>query len=124
MKSMEPYHRKLGPDTWFYAKRCFLGLALTLAKHMTTIRDSTMDDILEFLDGVDQHGKDILTTTTPGALADPSTADNDAPRTVSYEVHALLSLASTSNRLTIAHGGGRTARQARVLKRTFLKLRS
>ncbi|RHY53252.1 hypothetical protein DYB38_011170, partial [Aphanomyces astaci] len=46
MPSMEPYHRKLGTDTWYYAKRCFLGLALTLAKHMTTIRDSTMADIL------------------------------------------------------------------------------
>lgn len=100
MKSMEPYHRKLGPDTWFYAKRCFLGLALTLAKHMTTVRDSTMDDILEFLDGVDQHGKDILTTTTAGAPGDPSAADNDAPRTVSYEVHAILPPASPLNRLT------------------------
>ena len=26
MKSMEPYNRKLGLDTWFYAKRCFLAL--------------------------------------------------------------------------------------------------
>jgi len=47
----------------YYAKRCFLGLALTLAKHMTTIRDSTTADILEFLDAADQHGKDIPTTT-------------------------------------------------------------
>lgn len=89
MKSMEPYHRKLGPDTWYYAKRCFLGLALTLAKHMTTIRDSTMDDILEFLDGVDQHGKDILTNTTPTTAVDPNEANSDAPHTVSYEVRAV-----------------------------------
>lgn len=83
MKSMEPYHRKLGPDTWYYAKRCFLGLALTLAKHMTTIRDSTMDDILEFLDAADQHGKDIFTTTG----ADVRNMMNNEPQhTISHEV--------------------------------------
>ena len=78
---MEPYHRKLGADTWYYAKRCFLGLALTLAKHMTTIRDSTMDDILEFLDSADQHGKDILTTTGHDLMG-----NNMPQHTISYEV--------------------------------------
>lgn len=34
IKSLEPYQKKLGLDTWFYAKRCFLALAETLAKHM------------------------------------------------------------------------------------------
>ncbi|POM60185.1 GrxB family glutaredoxin [Phytophthora palmivora] len=98
MKSMEPYHRKLGPDTWYYAKRCFLGLALTLAKHMTTIRDSTMDDILEFLDCADQHGKDIFTTTAADQKSAGVTGTNAIQHTIRYE--------------------------ARVLKRTFLKLRS
>ncbi|EQC42807.1 hypothetical protein SDRG_00528 [Saprolegnia diclina VS20] len=94
MKSMEPYHRKLGTDTWYYAKRCFMGLALTLAKHMTTIRDSTMADILDFLDAADTHGADIPTTTGMEAAA----GNNDmVAHTVSYE--------------------------ARVLKRIFLKLR-
>lgn len=27
IKSFEPYEKKLGTDTWFYAKRCFLALA-------------------------------------------------------------------------------------------------
>lgn len=27
IKSLEPYEKKLGTDTWFYAKRCFLALA-------------------------------------------------------------------------------------------------
>lgn len=27
IKSLEPYEKKLGADTWFYAKRCFLALA-------------------------------------------------------------------------------------------------
>ena len=31
MKALEPYAKKLGTDTWFYAKRAFLALADTLA---------------------------------------------------------------------------------------------
>lgn len=61
MKSLEPYDKKLGTDTWYYAKRCFLGLAETLAKHMLMLRDSTFYEILHFLDAADQHGKTILT---------------------------------------------------------------
>ena len=38
MKSLEPYDKKLGTDTWYYAKRCFLGLAETLAKHILMLR--------------------------------------------------------------------------------------
>ncbi|EOD30588.1 hypothetical protein EMIHUDRAFT_232772 [Emiliania huxleyi CCMP1516] len=38
MKSLEPYPKKLGTDTWFYAKRVFLALAETLAKHMIMLK--------------------------------------------------------------------------------------
>lgn len=38
MKSLEPYDKKLGTDTWYYTKRCFLGLALTMAKSMVTLK--------------------------------------------------------------------------------------
>ena len=31
MKALEPYPKKLGIDTWHYAKRAFLALADTLA---------------------------------------------------------------------------------------------
>ena len=34
IKSLEPYNKKLGTDTWFYAKRCFLSLIENLAKHV------------------------------------------------------------------------------------------
>jgi tetratricopeptide repeat protein 30 len=61
MKSLEPYDKKLGTDTWYYAKRCFLGLAETLAKHMLTLKDSTYAEILAFLDAAASHGKSILT---------------------------------------------------------------
>jgi hypothetical protein len=42
IKSLEPYNKKLGTDTWFYAKRCFLSLIENLAKHMISVRDSVM----------------------------------------------------------------------------------
>ena len=38
IKSLEPYPKKLGTDTWFYAKRTFLALAETLAKHMIMLK--------------------------------------------------------------------------------------
>ena len=61
MKSLEPYPKKLGTDTWFYAKRAFLALADTLAKHMIMLKDATFNEILGFLDAVDTHGKNIPT---------------------------------------------------------------
>ena len=38
MKALEPYPKKLGTDTWFYAKRTFLALAETLAKHVILLK--------------------------------------------------------------------------------------
>ena len=61
MKALEPYSKKLGTDTWFYAKRAFLALADTLAKHMIMLKDATFNEILGFLDAVDLHGKSIPT---------------------------------------------------------------
>ena len=42
IKSLEPYNKKLGTDTWFYAKRCFLSLAENLSKHMISVRDTVV----------------------------------------------------------------------------------
>jgi len=61
MKALEPYPKKLGTDTWFYAKRAFLALADTLAKHMIMLKDATFNEILAFLDAVDMNGKSIPT---------------------------------------------------------------
>ena len=61
LKSLEPYPRKLGTDTWFYAKRTILALAETLAKHMIMLKDATFHEILTFLDAIDQCGKSIPT---------------------------------------------------------------
>jgi tetratricopeptide repeat protein 30 len=87
MKSLEPYDKKLGTDTWYYAKRCFLGLAETLAKHMLMMKDATFHEILNFLDAADLHGKNILTVI--------SQMDNEvdpAIHNVSFEARMLKKL--------------------------------
>lgn len=50
IKSLEPYQRKLGPDTWYYAKRCFLSLIENMAKHMIMLRDQVLLECISFLD--------------------------------------------------------------------------
>ena len=93
MKALEPYPKKLGTDTWFYAKRTFLALAETLAKHMIMLKDATFHEILSFLDAIDACGK-----TIPTKVQDHPDKPVDAARcNVSFE--------------------------ARLLKKMFIKLR-
>merc|ERR1712139_622521 len=61
IKSLEPYDKKLGMDTWFHAKRCFVALAEGVAKQMVVLKDSSYDEIIHFLDQADLYGKDIVT---------------------------------------------------------------
>lgn len=96
IKSLEPYERKIGVDTWYYAKRCLLALAETLSKNMLLLNDETFDDIIAFFDAADLVGKNIETMINPvEAVADA--AAGKPKRTVSQE--------------------------ARMLKRFFLKMR-
>lgn len=78
IKSLEPFNKKLGTDTWFYAKRCMCSLAETLSKHMLVLPDSTFNELLTFLDAVEVHGRSIKT------VIDPLEQD-DERKTVSYE---------------------------------------
>eukprot|EP00937_MAST-01D_sp_MAST-1D-sp2_P001215 g1215.t1 len=83
IKSLEPYDKKIGTDTWYYAKRCFLALAETLAKHMIMLKDATVHEIVAFLEQADQHGADITTVVNP-------MDDQDAVKhNVSYEARQL-----------------------------------
>ncbi|XP_062388654.1 intraflagellar transport protein 70A [Sardina pilchardus] len=59
IKSLEPYNKKLGTDTWFYAKRCFLSLLENMAKHMIMLRDAVVQDCIQFLEHCELHGKDV-----------------------------------------------------------------
>ena len=88
IKSLEPYNRKIMTDTWYYAKRCFLALATTLAKHMIMLKDSTFQDILTFFDNADLHGKAIPAFISP----DPSRQDNSPRNTVRYEARLMKKL--------------------------------
>jgi tetratricopeptide repeat protein 30 len=65
IKSMEPYERKLGMDTWYYAKRCLVALLEALAKNMMMIKDETFHEILQFLDQVAHHGRSIAAQINP-----------------------------------------------------------
>mmetsp|Transcript_23975 Transcript_23975/g.66602 ORF Transcript_23975/g.66602 Transcript_23975/m.66602 type:complete len:651 (-) Transcript_23975:113-2065(-) len=83
IKSLEPYNKKLETDTWYYCKRCFLALIENLAKQMITIKDSSFQEILAFLDEAERHGRTIKTNFEVG----PEDADNDS--TVSSEARVL-----------------------------------
>ena len=58
-KSLEPYDKKLGPDTWFYTKRCLLAMAVNISKQMLVIEDETGRVVLNFLREIEFHGKGI-----------------------------------------------------------------
>jgi tetratricopeptide repeat protein 30 len=72
IKSLEPYHKKLCVDTWYYAKRCFLALFEALAKHMLVAKDDFFQQIMTFLDEAEEHGRGIQTmVASQGAEVDP-----------------------------------------------------
>jgi tetratricopeptide repeat protein 30 len=93
---LEPYEKKLGPDTWYYSKRCFLALAENMAKHMLVLKDTSIHEILNFLEACDSHGANVTTVITP--TVNP---DGHHPGEATYNV----------------------SHEARQLKRLYLKLR-
>ena len=98
IKSLEPYQTKLGTDTWFYAKRCFLSLAEGLAKHMITFKESSWEEVLAFLAEAERYGRD-----TPAAFGGGAGVAGSSGRGVSE--------------------GQTVAAEARMLHRIFLQLR-
>ncbi|KAJ3392309.1 Tetratricopeptide repeat protein 30A [Lobulomyces angularis] len=88
MKSLEPFNKKLGTDTWYYAKRCFASLYETLTKHMILLKDSVFTDALQFFDNCELYGRDIP------VLIDPVGMENIDPskNSVSYEARRLKAL--------------------------------
>ncbi len=60
MKSLEPYQKKLGTDTWYYTKRCFLSLFENMAKHIILLKDSFIAEIIQFLTHCESKNVNIL----------------------------------------------------------------
>ena len=91
IKSLEPYNRKLGVDTWFYAKRCVLSLLETLGRHMLTLRDAILHEVMQFLEHCELHGRDVPVQNTPPAINEGPIAP-DGKQTVAYEARLLKAL--------------------------------
>jgi tetratricopeptide repeat protein 30 len=93
IKSLDPYDKKLHTDTWYYAKRCFLALAEGMAKHLLILRDSSLEEVLEFLDRAEQHGERVPSVIGPqveGITNDE--AQDQATHNVAYEARQLKML--------------------------------
>merc|ERR1712124_40340 len=89
IKSLEPYDKKLGTDTWFHAKRCFVALAEMVAKQMVVLKDSSYVEIVSFLDAADMYGKDIQTRTETEIELESTEPINKKEHTVSHEARIL-----------------------------------
>jgi len=89
IKSLEPYNKKLGTDTWFYAKRCFLSLIENMAKHMISVRDTVITECIQFLDHCEIYGRNVKTI-----IEQPLAHEHihQGKNTVTYEARVLKSL--------------------------------
>ncbi|XP_004701770.1 tetratricopeptide repeat protein 30B, partial [Echinops telfairi] len=89
IKSLEPYHKKLGTDTWYYAKRCFLSLLENMSKHMIVFRDSVIQECVQFLEQCELYGRNI-----PAVIEQPLEEErlHIGKNTVTYESRQLRAL--------------------------------
>ncbi|XP_034000141.1 tetratricopeptide repeat protein 30A isoform X1 [Trematomus bernacchii] len=89
IKSLEPYNKKLGTDTWFYAKRCFLSLLENMSKHMVMLRDAVVQECIQFLEHCEVYGKEV-TAIIEQPLEE--TLTHIGKNTVTYEARMLKAL--------------------------------
>ncbi|KAF3699740.1 Tetratricopeptide repeat protein 30A [Channa argus] len=89
IKSLEPYNKKLGTDTWFYAKRCFLSLLENMSKHMVMLRDAVIQECIQFLEHCEVYGKEV-----PAIIEQPleEIHIHIGKNTVTYEARLLKAL--------------------------------
>ena len=81
---MEPYDTKLSVDTWYYAKRCVLAVLDLVAKQAMILKDDFYDELVAFLDALQQPGESILTVVpSPEMTIDP------VVHNVAYEARVL-----------------------------------
>uniref|UniRef100_A0A480M073 Tetratricopeptide repeat protein 30 n=1 Tax=Sus scrofa TaxID=9823 RepID=A0A480M073_PIG len=89
IKSLEPYNKKLGTDTWYYAKRCFLSLLENMSKHTLMLRDSVIQECVQFLEHCELYGRNI-----PAIIEQPLEEErmHIGKNTVTYESRQLKAL--------------------------------
>nr|XP_020032214.1 tetratricopeptide repeat protein 30A2-like [Castor canadensis] len=89
IKSLEPYNKKLGTDTWYYAKRCFLSLLENMSKHMIVLCDNVIQECVQFLEHCELYGKNI-----PAVIEQPLEEEriHIGKNTVTYESRLLKAL--------------------------------
>ncbi|KAI5944690.1 intraflagellar transport protein 70B [Manis javanica] len=89
IKSLEPYNKKLGTDTWYYAKRCFLSLLENMSKHTIMLRDSVIQECVQFLEQCELYGRNI-----PAVIEQPLEEERicTGKNTVTYESRQLKAL--------------------------------
>ncbi|TKC34825.1 hypothetical protein EI555_015012 [Monodon monoceros] len=89
IKSLEPYNKKLGTDTWYYAKRCFLSLLENMSKHMIVLRDSVIQECVQFLEHCELYGRNI-----PAVIEQPLEEErmHIGKNTVTYESRQIKAL--------------------------------
>ncbi|KAK2587612.1 hypothetical protein KPH14_003739 [Odynerus spinipes] len=92
MKSLEPYNKKLGTDTWFYAKRCFISLLEQLTKQLVVLKDSTLQECIQFLEHCEVYGRDIPTVIEQPFDMQDVLMVPQGHQTVVYEARYLKSL--------------------------------
>merc|ERR1712146_101304 len=107
IKSLEPYDKKIGTDTWYYAKRCFLALAENMAKHMLMLKDASIHEIISFLDAADQNGASVVTVIAPTVDPDGTHQVDRSTHNVSYESRQLKKAFLKLRECGVVLGGGR-----------------
>uniref|UniRef100_A0A8R1HMB8 Tetratricopeptide repeat protein 30 n=1 Tax=Caenorhabditis japonica TaxID=281687 RepID=A0A8R1HMB8_CAEJA len=61
IKALDPPEKKLGVDTWYYAKRCIVSTIETMAKSILVMRDSVAHELVNFLTKCEGPGRNIYT---------------------------------------------------------------
>ncbi|ESO87397.1 hypothetical protein LOTGIDRAFT_127854 [Lottia gigantea] len=89
IKSLEPYNKKLGTDTWFYAKRCFLSLIENMSKHMIMIRDSVIQECIAFLECCELYGRSVKAVIEQPLEEEPM---HPGRNTVAFQARIIKSL--------------------------------
>jgi tetratricopeptide repeat protein 30 len=92
IKSLDPYDKKLHTDTWYYAKRCFLALAENMTKHLLVLKDSAVEEILEFLDKAEAAGQHVPSVIGPQVDLGDGVNGDSSQHTVAFEARQLKAL--------------------------------